>query len=92
MNEVVLRQFGDRLYLTGELTKIFREIETYEKDRYESLHLHNDLWKKINHLIGENDTEFRYKVANIIIELGRKQNEEKETRGKTGRRTVAGET
>ena len=44
MNPVLLRQFGDRAYLAGELVKIFKPIKTFGEDKYASLHLHNDLF------------------------------------------------
>jgi len=91
INKVVLRQFGDPLYLAGELTKIFTEIKTYDDDRYKSLHLHNDLWKKIELLVGKNDTEFRFRIARMIYEYGVKQDATEKNKEK-GRRIVTGKS
>lgn len=70
MNPVKLRQFSEPLYLAGELVKVFKKIET--DDQFCSLHLHNEMIGKIYDLIGKDDTEFRYKVAQLIHELAQK--------------------
>ena len=91
INKVVLRQFGDPLYLAGELTKIFTEIKTYDDDKYKSLWAHNEFWEKINHVIGENDNEFRLRIARIIYEYGVKQDATEKNKEK-GRRIVTGKS
>ncbi len=85
INPILKRQFGDPIFLAGELTKVFNPVKTYDEDKYRSLHLHNDMIAKIYSLIGENDTEFRYEVSRLIYRLGDK-NARKEKKPK--RRTV----
>jgi hypothetical protein len=85
VNKIQLRQFGDAMFLAGELSKIFTDIKTYDEDKYKSLHLHNDLWNKIKGMITD-DVEFRHRVAKLIFELGvRNAPKEEKTR-----RTVTG--
>ena len=87
MNPVLLRQFGDRAYLAGELVKIFKPIKTFGEDKYASLHLHNDLWQKIRSVIGDNDIELRLRIAQIIFELGSTESG-KEIKEESNRRAV----
>lgn len=92
INPVLLRQFGDPVFLAGELTDLFKHIKTFDEDKYESLHNHNKILGKIYSIIGENDTKFRYEVAKLIYMLGAtngKKEEKRRTVGTgEGRRTV----
>lgn len=82
-NPILLRQFGDPAYLAGELTALFTYIGTYDEDKYKSLHLHNEILRKILIVIGENEIEFRTEVARVIRQLGEKNAQKEETTRRT---------